>query len=42
LFPESLQEKYKVLSARLTEVGAERIRLVDHGKSIQELDGRDY
>jgi predicted TIM-barrel fold metal-dependent hydrolase len=29
VFPESLQQKYKVVKARLTEVGPERIRLMD-------------
>jgi predicted TIM-barrel fold metal-dependent hydrolase len=38
LFPESLRETYKVLAARLTEVGAERIRLMDAaGIDVQVL-----
>jgi predicted TIM-barrel fold metal-dependent hydrolase len=38
LFPESLRKKYKVLMARLTEVGAERVRLMDAaGIDVQVL-----
>jgi predicted TIM-barrel fold metal-dependent hydrolase len=38
LFPESLRAKYKILAARLTEVGAERVRLMDAaGIDVQVL-----
>jgi len=38
LFPELLQQKYKVVKARLTDVGPERIRLMDAaGIDVQVL-----